>query len=128
MYYRLEIRQTYHRSTNEDVSYFAIMSKISEYLGSNLLSRSRTSGDKNYYSFITTAFNKISLEKTTNYFDKFPLLSSKYLDYQSWKKILELQKTNPITASYLDKALNTRKNFNKTRTTFNWDHLNKIIF
>jgi len=36
---------------------------------------------------------------------------------------LGLQKTNSLTISYLEKAINIRKDFNKTRTTFKWDHL-----
>ena len=123
LFYRLEIRQTYHRLNNEEVSFFTIMSKIGTFLGSNVLSRSRIVGDKQYFSFIVTATSKNSLEKTRYYFNKFPLLSSKYLDYLCWCKVIELQLANPITTSYLDSALQIRKDFNSTRTTYNWDHL-----
>jgi hypothetical protein len=134
LYYRLEIRQTYHRLNNEDVSFFSIMSNIGSYLGSNVLSRSRSVSDKKYFSFTIIAANKNSLNLTTDYFNKFPLLSSKYLDYLSWCKVIELQRSNALTTSYLDIALNIRKDFNSTRTTFNhcpsasvgpkgWDHL-----
>jgi hypothetical protein len=37
---------------------------------------------------------------------------------------LSLQEANSITTSYLDKAINIRKDFNKTRSTYNWNHLN----
>ena len=56
------------------------------------------------------------------------MLSSKYLDYKNWLYILEKQ-TNIINQkqinvnSYLDEAMKIRKDFNKTRTTYNWDHL-----
>ena len=83
LYYRLEIRQTYHRLNAEEISFFAIMSKIGLFLGSNVLSRSRTSGEKKYFSFIVTAFSKNSINKITNYFNNYPLLSSKRLDYLS---------------------------------------------
>ena len=36
------------------------------------------------------AVSKSSLIKTTEYFNQFPLLSSKYLDYVKWSSILEL--------------------------------------
>lgn len=54
LYYRLEIKQTYPRLDNEgvQVSFFPIMSKVACYLGSNVLSRSRITGEKQYYSFI----------------------------------------------------------------------------
>lgn len=105
------------------MSYFAIMSKVASYLGSNVLSRSRIKGDKQFYSFIVMAHNKVSLNKITDYFNKFPLLSSKHLDYLSWCYVLDLQTQNPRTTSYLDEALVIRKDFNKTRTTYNWNHI-----
>ena len=105
------------------MSFFSIMSKLANYLNSNVLSRSRIIGEKQYYSFILMAHSQISLNKTIEYFSRFPLLSSKYLDYKSWAYVLELQKTNSRTTSYLNEALNIRKDYNATRTTYNWDHL-----
>jgi len=128
LYYRLEIKQTYHKldSDGKKISFLSIMSKIGEFLGVNVLSRSRTKDDKQYYSYTVMAYNKNSLFKIKEYFKKYPLLSSKYLDLKDWLYILELQEYNsmPPTAAYLDKAFNIRKDFNKTRTTYNWDHLN----
>ena len=125
LFYRLEIRQTCHKLNNEgeQVSFFSIMSKVASYLGSNVLSRSRIIGEKQYYSFILMAHNQISLNKIIEYFSVFPLLSSKYLDYKAWAYVLELQKANPRTTSYLEEAINIRKDFNATRTTYNWSHL-----
>jgi hypothetical protein len=99
------------------------MSKLANYLSTNVLSRNRTVGDKKFFSFMVTSASRTSLNKTTDYFKKYPLLSSKYLDYKSWLYILELQQSNSMTTTYLDKAINTRTDFNKTRTTFTWDHL-----
>ncbi len=125
LFYRLEIRQTYHRldDNSEQVSFYAIMSKLAEYLSTNVLSRSRTIGDKQFFSFIVMSASKPSLTKITEYFNEYPLLSSKWLDYKSWLYILELQKSNPLTTSYLNEAIIIRKDFNKTRTTFTWNHL-----
>ena len=125
LFFRLEIRQNYHRLDPEGVkvSYFSIMSIIANFLDVNVYSRSRILKDKQYYSFIVMAINKNSLLKITEYFNKFPLLSSKYLDYKDWCYVLELQKANPTTTSYLDKALKIRKDFNNKRTTYYWEHL-----
>lgn len=125
LFYRLEIRQTYNRldDNSEQVSFYAIMSKLAEYLSTNVLSRSRTIGDKQFFSFIVMSTSKPSLTKLTEYFNEYPLLSSKWLDYKSWLYILELQKSNPLTTSYLNEAIIIRKDFNKTRTTFTWNHL-----
>ena len=125
LYYRLEIRQNYHRLNNEgeQVSFFAIMSKIANYFNTNVLSRSRTVNDKQFFSFIVTSSSKSSLSKTTEYFNKFPLLSSKNLDYKSWLHILELQQNSTYTSDYLNEAIKIKKDFNKTRTTLSWNHL-----
>ena len=71
-------------SEGEEVSFFSIMSKVASYLGSNVVSRCRIKGEKQYYNFIVTAHSNSNLIKITNYFNKYPLLSSKYLDYLSW--------------------------------------------
>jgi hypothetical protein len=125
LYYRLEIKETYSRLNNEgeQVTFFPIMSKVACYLGSNVLSRSRIIGEKQFYCFILMAHNKISLNKINEYLTQFPLLSSKYLDYKAWAYVLELQKSNTRTTSYLEEAINIRKDFNATRTTYNWNHL-----
>ena len=125
LYYRVEIRQTYHRSDSDlsKMSYFSIISKIGDYLGVNVYSRTRTLKEKEFYSFTVMAVSKSSVIKTTEYFNQFPLLSSKYLDYVKWSSILELQNSNSLTASYLDAAILAKEDFNNTRTTYNWDHL-----
>jgi LAGLIDADG endonuclease/Cytochrome C and Quinol oxidase polypeptide I len=125
LYYRMEIKQNYHRldPAGNKESFFTIMSKLALFLNVNVISRSRIINEKQFYNFIVIAHNKESLTIITEYFLKFPLISSKYLDFKAWKNILELQKTNSITTSYLNDAIKTRKDFNKSRTTFNWDHL-----
>jgi hypothetical protein len=128
--YRLEINQNYHKSDTEGnkVSFFSIISKIGLYLGVTVYSRSRIINDKTYYSFIVVSYNKLSNSKICDYFNKYPLLSSKYLDYKDWIYILNLQNLNSLTTSYLDNALKIRTDFNKTRTTFVWDHLHNNIY
>ena len=125
LYYRLEIKQTYHKldSQGNKVSFFPIINTIGNFLGVNVLSRTRISKDKEFYSFTIIAHNKISQIKLIDYFKRYPLLSSKYLDYKMWLYIWKKQKENPITTSYLEEAIKIRKDFNKTRTTYNWDHL-----
>jgi len=125
LYYRLEIKQTYHKLDiqGNKISFFSIMNIIGKYLGVNIFSRTRIKDDKEYYSFTVIAHNKSSQLLLVDYFNTYPLLSSKYLDYKSWLFILLKQKENPNTFSYSEDAINIRKNFNKTRTSYNWDHL-----
>lgn len=125
LYYRLEIKQNYHKLDYDgnNISFFSIMSKLAEFLNVNVYSRSRVLNDKKFFSFTIISHNKDSLIKITSYFHKFPLLSSKYLDYKDFIYILELQNKNKLTTSYLEEAINIRKDFNSTRTTYNWSHL-----
>ena len=51
------------------------------YLDVNLNSRNRYLNNKIYSSFIVTAANKNSLDILIKYLTKYPLLSSKYLDF-----------------------------------------------
>jgi hypothetical protein len=128
LYYRLEIRQNFHRVSKNTIysepSYFPIISEIGKYLNVSIYSRRRDIKDKIYSSFTVMSHNKDSNLKIINYFESYPLLSSKFLDYTSFKELVKLQNENSITTSYLDKAVQIRKNFNKTRSTYNWDHLN----
>lgn len=84
LYYRLEIKQNYHitESSGEKVSFFPLMSQIGMYLGVTVHSRSRSVKDKNFHSFTVISQNKISNLKILDYFSKYPLLSSKYLDFK----------------------------------------------
>lgn len=125
LYYRLEVNQNYHKAESEGnkASFFPIMSKIGLFLGVGVYSRSRLIKDKIYHSFTVISYNKESNYKVCDYFNKYPLLSSKYLDYKDWAYILELQNLNKLTTSYLDTAIKFKTNYNRTRTTFTWDHL-----
>jgi hypothetical protein len=59
------------------LSFFPIMSKIGLFLGVTVYSRSRIINDKIYYSFIVMSSNKSSNSIICDYFNKYPLLSSK---------------------------------------------------
>jgi hypothetical protein len=63
--------------TNE--SYFKVLTEISNFLNCSLLIRKQKSTGNVYYTL--TASSKMSLEIIKNYLDKYPLFSSKYLDY-----------------------------------------------
>ena len=125
LFYRLEIKQTYHKldTQGKKISFFSIISLIGKFLGVNVLSRTRVIKDKEFYSYTVIAHNNNSQIKIIDYFNKYPLLSSKYLDYNSWYYIWKKQKENPITTSYIKEAETIKKDFNSSRTSYNWDHL-----
>jgi hypothetical protein len=64
--------------TNE--SYFKVLTEVSNLFNCSLLTRKQKSTGNEYYTL--TASSQMSLEKIINYLNKYPLFSSKYLDYK----------------------------------------------
>ena len=130
LFYRLEISKTYHREVIEELggpSYFNILSKISAYLECNLYSRTREIEDKTYYSFIAIAYNKKGREKIKEYLERYPLYSSKYLDYKDWIEVYNIMdKGEHLTKEGRKKTIEIKDRMNKKRTNNNWDHLKDL--
>jgi len=140
LYYRLEIRQQYHKPIISDSfddlnidkrSYHNVMLNIASLFKVKLYSRSQRYTykgiNKIYNSYIVMVTNYKTLVNVPTYFDKYPLLSSKYLDYKDWCKVLDVilskgQDTLPGGSWELGNHI--RKDYNSTRSTFTWDHLN----
>ena len=118
--WRLEFAQkTYH---GYDQLYWA--SLLSNFLETTLYSRTRQKEEKMYSSFMVIAFNNNSKDIITNYFQTYPLLSSKYLDYKDWTYIRKLEKTHKKDKELLDMVSKIKNSFNNKRINFNWEHLN----
>jgi hypothetical protein len=68
--------------------------------------------------------------EVVNYFDKYPLFSSKYLDYLCWKEahylIINNQHRKIAGASGIIRIKELKEQMNSKRTFFNWDHLNNF--
>jgi LAGLIDADG endonuclease len=119
---RLRIEQRMiEPKTNE--SYFSVMNEIAQFLNCNLLTRKQLSTGNEYYTIAATSRNSLII--ITNYFEAFPLFSSKYLDYLDWSKAVKLILSNE---HYTDANLllidDLKSKMNRARTEFNWDHLN----
>lgn len=107
-------------------SYLDVLTKIAKFLNCNLLTRIQKSTDNEYYTL--AASSKNSTDILMNYLDRYPLFSSKYLDYKNWKEIVLLIVENKhYTEEGLTKTDFARGNMNRNRTYFNWDHLNKLL-
>ena len=106
-------------------SYFNVLTNIAEFLNCKLLTRKQKSTGNEYYTL--AASSKTSLEIIVNYFTRYHLFSSKYLDYKDWKEIVLLILENKhYTEEGLIKTDSVRNSMNRQRTFFNWDHLNKL--
>jgi len=113
----LELAQKRININNKDQ--IEIMNKISKFLLTKLKIR------KNQYWIKTTTFE--SNLKLLEYLNKYPLFSSKYMDYITWSKILKLM-IKKEDKNNLQKILKYKENMNSKRTLFKWDHLNKFYF
>lgn len=120
---RIEQRMVEPKSS---ASYFYIMNDIAKFLNCNLLTRKQLSTGNEYYTLAATSRNSLSIIK--NYFETFPLFSSKHLDYLDWNKTVKfiLNNEHYIDANFL--TINYLKSkMNRGRTEFNWDHLDKLV-
>jgi LAGLIDADG endonuclease len=133
VFFRIELRQNYHRDVSAiqgGTSYCEILIKIARYLGVNLYSRSRIQKDKIFNSFLVISHNIKSHIKVINYFDRFPLYSSKYLAYKDWKFVVELlikREGKILTNEEILEVEKVKAQFNKNRILFDFSHLDSLI-
>lgn len=101
-------------------SYVPIMSKIAEFFQCNVKYES-----KNEMTFLAQSNSKHHLTKF--YFDKYPLMTSKRLDYLCF-----LQGLNYLGKRLTDKEVieiqTIKSSMNRNRTFYNWDHLNTLNY
>jgi LAGLIDADG endonuclease len=120
--FRLEQRRV-HPKTGE--SYEPILTLIASYGGVKLTLRQQRHTQRSYY--LVTLTSARSKKILRSYLDKFPLLTSKRLDYQDWCLVddLIIAKSHHTTKGTV--IVNRVKNgMNSYRTHFNWDHLKKL--
>lgn len=97
------------------------MSCIATVLGATV----KVSIHNNIEYFFVTATSMLQLKKAIDYFDRYQLLSSKYLDYCNWKTayVLMLDKQH-LTEAGVKTIKELKASMNKKRSVFTWDHLN----
>ena len=153
-FFRIELRQNYHREVSISqggISYFEILDKIARYFKVNLYSRSREQKDKIFYSYMVISHSSDSHKKVIEYFNRYPLYSSKYLAYKDWKYVVEqiqLRNGKPLTAENIKEgfyeigfyeigfyeigfyeigfAQKIKDQFNNKRKEYNFSHLETI--
>lgn len=114
---RLRIEQTMIEAKT-NVSYLCIMNEIAQFLNCNLLTRKQVNTGKEYYTLAATSRNSLII--ITNYFEVFPLFSSKYPDYLDWSKAVKLILSNEhCTNANLLVIDHLKSKMNRARTEFN---------
>jgi LAGLIDADG endonuclease len=79
---------------------------------------------------MVVSHNMESHTKVIEYFDCYPLYSSKYLAYKDWKYVVEqikLRDGKPLTIDNILEIEKIKAQFNKKRIEFDFSHLDSII-
>lgn len=106
-------------------SYFNVLTEIANFLNCNLLTRKQSSTGNEYYTLCASSRN--SLQIILDYFERFPLYSSKFLDYNDWAKAAGLMLVGQhYTEEGIIEINNLKSNMNLKRTYFDWEHLNNL--
>nr|YP_010846168.1 LAGLIDADG homing endonuclease [Cyathus stercoreus]WEV87355.1 LAGLIDADG homing endonuclease [Cyathus stercoreus] len=96
-YMRVSQRKTYHKESNTNEytdSYLFVMETITDFLSvSNVREISRVKPNYTEQAYEVKTNKKESSQILINYLEKFPLFSSKYLDFLVWVEIQALSKS-----------------------------------
>lgn len=118
---RLEQRK---EDPNTGVSYLDVMTSIATALGVSL---KISTHNENVEYFLISASSTKSRFTIVNYFTRFPLFSSKRLNYLDWLACHNLiVSKNHTTQEGRDQALKLKSSMNRKRSYFNWDHLETL--
>lgn len=107
------------------LSYHKLFCSIANALEVRLHVITETRSRRAYFAIKATS-NK-SKDILRRYFDLYPLLTSKFLDYKSWcdaDNLVRDKKKN--RATYLEQIQFLKKGMNQNRYSFTWDHLPHI--
>jgi len=109
---------------NSNHSLFTIMKKISYFLECNLKTLNKKKVKKIVHSYrIVTSSEKSNLI-LMEYLNKYPIFSSKYLNYKDWKKaFMCIQKRKNTIKENIHKLVPIKETMNSKRTIYTWDHL-----
>jgi len=118
--FNLEQRMIYLKTLE---SYDTILSQICLFLNVKLAVRDRSNHKNPIY--IIRVENQGSVQILIDYLNKYPLLSSKRMDFKDWEKSFSLiVEKKHLTEQGKELILAAKNSMNDKRTCFNWDYLN----
>lgn len=82
--------------------------------------------DSKHPQYLVRTINLASNIKLESYLDKYPLFSSKFLNYKDWLKVLEHKKIIKYDTDYIEKIIEIKNGMNNKREAFIWDHLQRF--
>lgn len=104
------------QKTSEEYSMLDIITKLSEFLSTDIKYRSKSS----QFWVRTSKYesNKILI----SYLNNYPLFSSKHLDFLDWERVLNIM-IKKEQVKRLEEIKKIKDRINSKRTHFSWDHL-----
>ncbi len=113
-----------HVSNHIGYNYFSCLNFIAKYLNTEVEKTKINSKNPQYRVRTTSIKGNITLE---NYFNEFPLFSSKYLNYLDWLKVVNLFKIGKLNyKENINCVLEIKEKMNNKRTFYTWNHLEKF--
>ena len=101
-----------------------VMEEISFFLSSKLKTLQRTRAERTNNSYRIVTQSERSNDILMRYLERFPLFSSKFLNYQDWKEgFLLIKKREGSIKQNIDKLLPIKEKMNMRRKDYVWDHL-----
>lgn len=83
--------------------------------------------NKNISYYIIEITSPVKLRKLIEYLDKFPLFSSKFLNYQDFRTCVNMMLIKEhLTLEGREKIKLIKAGMNRKRTYYNWDHLRSL--
>ncbi len=101
------------------------MLPIAQYLDSplNQISKAYSNVQSKYTILVGS---KLKLIKLIQYHTKWPLFSSKYLNYLTFKRVYDLKTKGSLTLAQKQEIENYKADFNNSRSSFLWSHLDNF--
>lgn len=110
--------------SKSNFSYFSLFSLISTSL---LIRLALSNHNNNIEYFLICVTSQKSRAILVDYLDKYPIYSSKLLNYRDWRECHYLiNKKEHLTEKGKSTALLLKSKMNTKRTYYNWDHLSKL--
>ena len=98
-----------------------IMQDLAKFLNIKLATRKK---QKNFIEYSVTTNSVENNLRIINYLEKYPLFSSKYLNYKDFKSIVNIINNKEHKAiEGKEIIIKIKSGMNNRRTEFNWDHL-----
>ena len=76
---------------------------------------------------MSIAHNKEGTKRIKEYLEKYPLFSSKYLNYKDWIEVYKImERGEHLTKEGRKRCIEIKNKINNKRTEYNWEHLKDL--